>query len=138
MKLFGKYTNIDLVAGQLWAEERDEYRDELLNTMHICRSLVELGGVTAFRGTGLLQALAGNALCDPQSVKLARLLIDRGADVNELPSADLRYYQMNDEDHRAFTVGTALQKAVQANHQAMVNLLLARGAIPVPAALRQA
>jgi hypothetical protein len=131
MKLFGKYTNIDLVAGLLWAEDRDEYRDELLDILYICRYLVELGGVTAFKGSGLLQALAGNALCDPQSVKLARLLIDRGADVNELPPADLRYYHMDDEDYQAFKVGTALQKAAQANHQAMVDLLLARGAIPV-------
>jgi hypothetical protein len=126
------------VAGQLWAEERDEYRDELLNILHICRFLVELGGVTAFQGTGLLQALAGNALCDPQSVKLARLLIDCGADVNELPPADLRYYLMDDEDHLAFKVETALQKAVQANHQAMVDLLLARGAIAAPVTRMQA
>jgi ankyrin repeat protein len=131
VKLYGKYTNIDIVAGLLWEEDRDEYRDELLNILLICRYLVELGGVTAFARTGLLQALAGNVLCEPQSVKLAQLLIDRGADVNELPPKDLRYYKMDDEDYADFKVATALQKATQANHQAMVELLLARSAIAV-------
>jgi ankyrin repeat protein len=117
------------VAGLLWAEGRDEYRDELLDILRICRYLVELGGVTTFARTGLLQALAGNVLCEPQSIKLAQLLIDRGADVNELPPNGLRYYKMDDEDYSDFHVGTALQNATQTNYQAMVDFLLARGAI---------
>jgi ankyrin repeat protein len=111
-----------------WEEDRDEYTDEFLEVLRTCRHLVELGGVRTFAGTGLLQALAGNKLCDPQSIKLAQLLIDRGADVNELPPKDMRYYLMDDEDYSDFKVGTALQKATEANHEAMVKLLLSNGA----------
>jgi ankyrin repeat protein len=74
------------------------------------------------------QALAGNELCEPQSIKLAQLLIDKGANVNETPPEDLRYCKMNDDDSSGFKVGTALQKATEANHQDTVRLLLAHGA----------
>jgi ankyrin repeat protein len=127
-KLYGKYSNIDLLAGMFWAEDQEEYTDEFLEVLRTCQHLVELGGITNFAGTGLLQALAGNKLCEPQSIKLAQFLIDRGADVNELPPEDLRYYQMDDEDYSDFQVGTALQKATEANHQGMVKLLLSNGA----------
>jgi ankyrin repeat protein len=128
MKLYGKYSNIDIVAGLFWAEDRENYRYQFVEVLHTCQYLVELGGVTNFARTGLLQALAGNKLCEPQSTKLAQLLIDKGADVNELPPEDLRYYKMDDEDCSNFEVGTALQKATEANHQGMIKLLLANGA----------
>jgi ankyrin repeat protein len=76
----------------------------------------------------VLQVLAGNELYEPQSIKLAKLLINRGADVNETLPKDLRYYKMEEEDYSGLEVGTALQKATEANHQGMVKLLLARGA----------
>ena len=132
LELYGRHSNMDIVAGLIWEEDREAYRDEFIEILRTCQHLVELGGLRVFSRTGLLQALAGNGLCEPLAVRLAKLLIERGADVNELPLEDLRYYNMDDDDYSAFEVGTALEKASAVDHQEMVNLLLDRGAMRSP------
>ena len=127
LKLHGKHSGVGVVAGLSWAEGREWCRDEFVQVLRACQRLVELGGLRNFARTGVLQALAGSELCEPQSVKLATLLVEVGAGLNKVPPEDLRYYSVGGEDYSDFEVGTALQKATEANRQGVVKLLLAHG-----------
>ena len=97
----------------------------------ICRLVVKFGDKT-FTNTGLLQYLAIDPTTSEASVELAKLLLDEGADVNEVPRDECLYYSddPNRTHRRRRRMTTALFHAASFNFMHMVELLLSSGADP--------
>lgn len=126
-RLHGRYSNLAVAAGIIWKLHNNPDLPEFHEMMRICRLLI-LCGATDFRGTGLLQLLAAFKPHVEESVKVARLLIQKGANVDEIPPPDQLYCNWNAEYR--LVLETALREAVQNDFASMVEMLLEQGADP--------